>query len=144
MPPVRRMVIIKNVGLGEAAKRNVGTGAGQIPDMSSFTSSIASGNWWQRMPGGLIIQGGFSPTSNPPSVQDVNISFPIAFPNRMLWIGEHDQAQQLGITGVWGFQVGNGAVTTGLTASQIGSLNRGVSTMALPVASSCSYLAIGY
>ncbi|MEL2669002.1 hypothetical protein R9N64_01050, partial [Escherichia coli] len=27
----------ENVGLGEAAKRNVGTGANQIPDMGSFT-----------------------------------------------------------------------------------------------------------
>jgi hypothetical protein len=32
------MVILKNVGLKEAAKREVGTGPGQIPDMSSFTS----------------------------------------------------------------------------------------------------------
>ncbi|EOK2601892.1 hypothetical protein ACM46V_001194, partial [Escherichia coli] len=29
----------ENVGLGEAAKRNVGTGANQIPDMSLFASS---------------------------------------------------------------------------------------------------------
>ncbi|MGA5756255.1 hypothetical protein ACPB2W_28715, partial [Escherichia coli] len=28
----------KNVGLGEAAKRNVGTGENQIPDMSAFPS----------------------------------------------------------------------------------------------------------
>ncbi|MDM9300428.1 hypothetical protein PO631_24705, partial [Escherichia coli] len=28
---------VKNVGLGEAAKRNVGTEANQIPDMGSFT-----------------------------------------------------------------------------------------------------------
>ncbi|MEH4635495.1 hypothetical protein PO327_11765, partial [Escherichia coli] len=27
----------ENVGLGEAAKRNVGTGTNQIPDMGSFT-----------------------------------------------------------------------------------------------------------
>ncbi|HFL9401187.1 TPA: hypothetical protein ACG5Y0_004921, partial [Escherichia coli] len=31
-----------NLGLGEAAKRDVGTGSGQIPDMSSFSGSIAS------------------------------------------------------------------------------------------------------
>ncbi|MGV2649826.1 UNVERIFIED_CONTAM: phage tail protein, partial [Escherichia coli] len=29
---------VKNVGLGEAAKRNVGTGENQIPDMSAFPS----------------------------------------------------------------------------------------------------------
>jgi hypothetical protein len=38
------MVILKNVGLKEAAKREVGTGPGQIPDMSSFTS----GPGWVR------------------------------------------------------------------------------------------------
>ncbi|MCC1987514.1 phage tail protein, partial [Enterobacter roggenkampii] len=38
MPLVSRMVILKNVGLKEAAKRDVGTGANQIPDMSSFLS----------------------------------------------------------------------------------------------------------
>lgn len=133
-----------NLNLKTAALRDVGTGTNQIPDMASFSRSLTSGNWWQRLPGGLIIQGGFSPTSNPPTVQDVNISFPIAFPNRMLWIGEHDQALALGVSAVWGFQVGQGAVTTGLTASQIGTLNRGVSTMALPTAASCSYVAIGY
>ncbi|MBL9243301.1 phage tail protein, partial [Escherichia coli] len=30
-------LFVKNLGLGEAAKRNVGTGANQIPDMGSFT-----------------------------------------------------------------------------------------------------------
>lgn len=30
---------LENLGLGEAAKRNVGTGANQIPDMSLFASS---------------------------------------------------------------------------------------------------------
>ncbi len=33
---------LENLGLGEAAKRNVGTGANQIPDMSLFASSKAS------------------------------------------------------------------------------------------------------
>ncbi|MCS6310450.1 phage tail protein, partial [Escherichia coli] len=32
---------ISKVGLGEAAKRNVGTGANQIPDMGSFTLSVS-------------------------------------------------------------------------------------------------------
>lgn len=136
--------LLAYLGLGTAAQGNVGTGAGQIPDMSSFSSSLVGGSWWKLLPGGFIIQGGYSPTSNPPSVQDVNITFPIAFPNRMLWIGEHDLAQSLGISGLWGFQVGTGVITTGLTASQIGTFNRGVGTMSLPTAASCSYLAIGY
>ncbi|MHB9348932.1 gp53-like domain-containing protein, partial [Enterobacter vonholyi] len=54
MPLVSKMVILKNVGLGTAATKNVGTGSGQIPDMSSFTN--ASG--WQKLPGGKILQWG--------------------------------------------------------------------------------------
>ncbi|MCU7278210.1 hypothetical protein N6N65_23155, partial [Escherichia albertii] len=42
MPFARYFCLFINVGLGEAAKRNVGTGSGQIPDMSSFSGSIAS------------------------------------------------------------------------------------------------------
>ncbi|MBL9253950.1 hypothetical protein JN075_16245, partial [Escherichia coli] len=37
-----------NLGLGEAAKRNVGTGENQIPDMASF----ASGDGWMKLPNG--------------------------------------------------------------------------------------------
>ncbi|MEN1984566.1 hypothetical protein SLK74_26180, partial [Enterobacter asburiae] len=39
---------LANLGLKEAAKREVGTGPGQIPDMSSFTS----GPGWVRFPDG--------------------------------------------------------------------------------------------
>ncbi|MEK8307248.1 phage tail protein, partial [Escherichia coli] len=38
MPSARYFCIFINVGLGEAAKRNVGTGENQIPDMSAFPS----------------------------------------------------------------------------------------------------------
>nr|MDM9205527.1 hypothetical protein [Escherichia coli] len=38
---------LENLGLGEAAKRNVGTGDNQIPDMGAF----ASGSGWFRLPG---------------------------------------------------------------------------------------------
>lgn len=47
-------IIIKNLGLKEAAKREVGTGPGQIPDMSAFTS----GPGWVRFPDGTTIQRG--------------------------------------------------------------------------------------
>ncbi|MED8758099.1 hypothetical protein RCM33_15465, partial [Escherichia marmotae] len=47
---------VKNVGLGEAAKREVGTGVNQIPDMASFTS----GPGWMKFPDGTIIQFGVS------------------------------------------------------------------------------------
>ncbi|MGP0817656.1 phage tail protein, partial [Escherichia coli] len=45
---------ISKVGLGEAAKRGVGTGENQIPDMASF----ASGDGWMKLPNGKILQYG--------------------------------------------------------------------------------------
>lgn len=69
------------IGLGEAAKRNVGTGTNQIPDMGSFTLSV-SGTGYQKLPSGFILQWG---SIGAPSIaQDVVTHFPIAFPNRCL------------------------------------------------------------
>ncbi|MDI9199654.1 phage tail protein, partial [Salmonella enterica] len=48
MPVARYLCIFINVGLGEAAKRDVGTGDNQIPDMGAF----AFGSGWFRLPGG--------------------------------------------------------------------------------------------
>ncbi|HGX5301096.1 TPA: phage tail protein, partial [Escherichia coli] len=42
--------LLAYLGLGEAAKRDVGTGDNQIPDMGAF----ASGSGWFRLPGGYI------------------------------------------------------------------------------------------
>ena len=53
---------LENLGLGEAAKRDVGTGDNQIPDMGAF----ASGSGWFRLPGGYIVQfGTFSGKHDP-------------------------------------------------------------------------------
>ena len=65
-------VALANLGLGDAAKRGVGTGNNQLPDMSSFSASL-SVSGWQKLPGGLIIQwgqvlsnsGGFAPWTYP-------------------------------------------------------------------------------
>ncbi|EOU7675728.1 hypothetical protein ACN39U_001741 [Escherichia coli] len=73
--------ITTNLGLGEAAKRNVGTGANQIPDMGSFTLSV-SVTGYQKLPSGFILQWGS--ISTPGIAQDVVTHFPIAFPNRCL------------------------------------------------------------
>ncbi|HHF9977444.1 TPA: hypothetical protein ACPTMM_002165 [Escherichia coli] len=73
--------ITTNLGLGEAAKRNVGTGANQIPDMGSFTLSV-SGTGYQKLPSGFILQWGS--IGAPGIAQDVVTHFPIAFPNRCL------------------------------------------------------------
>ena len=79
MPLVSRMVILKNVGLKEAAKRDVGTGANQIPDMSSFLSSTGD-TGFQRFPGGLILQWGF--TNPSPNNTKNTVAFPIAYSTR--------------------------------------------------------------
>ena len=47
---------LENVCLGEAAKRNVGNGENQIPDMSFWTVTGGNGNFVIRQPDGLITQ----------------------------------------------------------------------------------------
>ncbi|HBB7801898.1 TPA: phage tail protein [Escherichia coli] len=59
--------VLKNLGLGEAAKRNVGNGENQIPDMSFWTVTGDNGNFVIRQPDGLIIQ-----------MVTVSISVPVA------------------------------------------------------------------
>nr|WP_250844790.1 hypothetical protein [Escherichia coli] len=56
MPVSRNRCIFLYVGLGEAAKRNVGNGENQIPDMSFWTVTGGNGNFVIRQPDGLIIQ----------------------------------------------------------------------------------------
>ncbi|XAG64965.1 phage tail protein [bacterium 19GA11TI05] len=68
--------LLEYLGLGEAARRNVGTGVLQIPDMSSFTASLSNVGW-QKLPSGLIIQwGSFTTAAN----STKQFSFPTAFP----------------------------------------------------------------
>ena len=68
-------LFVKNLGLGTAATKNVGVGAGQIPDMSSFTN--ASG--WQKLPGGKILQWGKA--GFPVGQTQISVPFPINFPS---------------------------------------------------------------
>ncbi|MGH4628984.1 MULTISPECIES: gp53-like domain-containing protein [Enterobacteriaceae] len=75
MPVSRYLCIFINVGLGEAARRNVGTGENQIPDMGAF----ASGSGWFRLPGGYIVQFG---TFSGNTTRFISGHFPIPFPNR--------------------------------------------------------------
>lgn len=58
MPLVSWMVILKNVQLGEAAKRDVGTGNNQLPDMSAFGMSRNGQTSWNILPNGMIRQAG--------------------------------------------------------------------------------------
>ncbi|HFI6031682.1 TPA: phage tail protein [Escherichia coli] len=70
--------LLAYLGLGEAAKRNVGNGQNQIPDMAAFASSLSS-TGFQKLPSGLIIQWGIvSGASN------YTVTYPVTFPSRSL------------------------------------------------------------
>lgn len=69
---------LSKVGLGEAAKRGVGTGENQIPDMASF----ASGDGWMKLPNGKILQYGRGEAMPKLSMQTMRITFPIPFPKK--------------------------------------------------------------
>lgn len=69
---------LTNFGLGEAAKRNVGTGANQIPDMSLFASSNTATAAAQKFPSGLILQCGM--LNSPPNASSTyGMTFPMTF-----------------------------------------------------------------
>lgn len=91
--------ILTYLQLGEAAKRNVGTGANQIPDMNSFLCSLAS-NGYMKFPGGIIVQW----ANAGPLVGNSSalLSFPIPFPNQLLvavpYTGSTVTAQNLGVS----------------------------------------------
>ncbi|PQQ41583.1 phage tail protein [Photorhabdus luminescens] len=74
----------KNLGLNEAAKREVGTGVNQIPDMSYFTANL-TGSGWQKLPSGLIEMWGFVLANGYGSLKAGYLNnFPIPFPNACL------------------------------------------------------------
>lgn len=67
---------LENLGLGEAAKRDVGTGENQIPDMASF----ASGDGWMKLPNGKILQYGRGAVTPTLSTQTMRITFRVMTP----------------------------------------------------------------
>ncbi|HGG1544589.1 phage tail protein [Escherichia coli] len=71
--------LLTYLGLGEAAKRNVGTGENQIPDMSAFPS----GKNWFQLPSGHIVQM-FSMNVYGADTNGTTGNFPIAFPSGAL------------------------------------------------------------
>ncbi|EQA0825886.1 phage tail protein [Escherichia coli] len=70
-------LFVKNLGLKEAAKREVGTGTNQIPDMGVF----ASGSGWFKLPSGHIVQFG---TYSGNTTRFISGNFPIPFPTQPL------------------------------------------------------------
>ncbi|HCS4955924.1 TPA: phage tail protein [Escherichia coli] len=134
MPVSRNRCIFLNVGLGDAAKKNVGTGSGQIPDMSSFGNQRADSGY-QYLPGGLILQWAITKTKTSPET----VSFPIAFPNRALCVVATDQS-------VGG--VGQGFVLTAQNFSstdfQLRAYQAGTNAESSIGAGGFNYFAVGY
>lgn len=77
-------MFLKNLGLGEAAKREVGTGSNQIPDMSAFAFTKGNPLSYQ-LPGGLILKAGNSTIAATEYTKSV--TFPVAFPNACIAAG---------------------------------------------------------
>ncbi|MFO9910776.1 phage tail protein [Escherichia sp. WS3066] len=80
--------LLAYLGLGEAATRNVGTGTGQVPDMSSFTTGHSgAADWpipksgWSKGPDGVITQWGIF--GFPVGQTGTNVVFPLPFPARV-------------------------------------------------------------
>ncbi|HBZ9566741.1 TPA: phage tail protein [Citrobacter freundii] len=70
--------LLEYLQLGEAAKRDIGSGAGQVPDMSSFQS----GGGWFKLPSGYVIQA-FEASFDS---NGLYINFPIPFPSSVIAI----------------------------------------------------------
>lgn len=95
--------ILTYLGMGTAAKRDVGTGTNQIPDMSSFPSSLAV-QGYAKEPSGLIRQWLGGNTGGIPAGGSVVITFPFPFPNELLAVVPYSGSQQAGFEAVVGIQ----------------------------------------
>ena len=73
----------KNLQLGEAAKRDVGTGANQIPDMSAFDAQLALSGY-AKEPSGLIRQWVGGNTGGMVAGETKVIELPFPFPSGIL------------------------------------------------------------
>ncbi|HDG1720227.1 TPA: hypothetical protein PFE21_001491 [Kluyvera ascorbata] len=82
----------ENVGLGEAAKRAVGTGENQIPDMSSFpltvTGDLSSRKLTTKLPNGLILK---AVNGNADSNGWFSLNFDTPFPSEILFCWAADR-----------------------------------------------------
>ncbi len=127
---------LENLGLGEAAKRDVGTGTGQIPDRSAWSESYTT-NGWRKSPDGYIEQWGITTLTT----TDATITFPIPFPNGVVFLSEHDNtggAQES--KSIWQFR---GLTNTGVTALNLGTIFRGNPSIQPAVQAGCVWYAIG-
>ncbi|MEO3989357.1 gp53-like domain-containing protein [Pseudocitrobacter cyperus] len=127
-------LFVKNLRLGDAAKKNVGTGSGQIPDMSSFGNQRADSGY-QYLPGGLILQWAIATTNTSPGT----VSFPVAFPTRALCVVATDQS--VGGTGQ-GFALTAQNFTS--TNFQLRAYQTGTNAESSIGAGGFNYFAVGY
>lgn len=96
--------VITYLGLGTASVRSVGNGANQIPDMSSFTSTL-------NMPGVMRFPGGFKmmwALGNTNSGGAADVSFPASFDVAAFGavaIERNPYAWGAGISNTWAIQL---------------------------------------
>ncbi|WP_405050399.1 hypothetical protein [Salmonella enterica] len=97
MPAWRENSIFLNVQLGEAAKRNVGTGVNQIPDMSAFDAQLALSGY-AKEPSGLIRQWVGGNTGGMVAGETKVIELPFPFPSGILAVVPYTGALAPGFT----------------------------------------------
>ncbi|WP_433647183.1 phage tail protein [Kosakonia pseudosacchari] len=127
---------IFNLSLGAASKRDVGTGANQLPDMSAFPLVVSPAGW-TKLPNGLILQWGV--TTNFTSTAEVYFAIP--FPTACLFVGKNTYNTTTNNSAV--MEVVNPS-RTGFTASNIATLIRNNTNVSTPVASGLAFFAVGY
>ncbi|MFE4112693.1 phage tail protein [Kosakonia sp. YIM B13611] len=124
--------VLKNLGLGEAAKRDVGTGVNQIPDMSSFITGTVNAF---RLPAGHIVQfDSGTTTTGTGTGGGFTKSYPTPFPHACLVL--------VGVAyGTLGYRVSVSTNTSDRTAANMNFVDQnGNGIPGIPV----GYIAIGY
>ncbi|MCV8259621.1 phage tail protein [Escherichia coli] len=128
--------LLSYLGLGEAAKRDVGNGQNQIPDMSAWECGGDTTTGWRRSPDGYIEQWGLTEATT----NEVLINFPIPFPTAVISINEHDQAPVAGKMSVWQFYK---LTNSNVIAENLGSLDKGNPSFNVPTVAGCRWFATG-
>ncbi|GDO80368.1 phage tail protein [Escherichia coli] len=128
--------LLAYLGLGEAAKRDVGNGQNQIPDMSAWGCGGDTTTGWRRSPDGYIEQWGLTEATT----NEVLINFPIPFPTAVISINEHDQAPVAGKMSVWQFYK---LTNSNVIAENLGSLDKGNPSFNVPTVAGCRWFATG-
>ena len=98
--------VLEYLGLGTAAKRDIGTGANEIPDMSSFEYHNVIGVLVFRLPSGLTIQCGQGLTD---SNGNFTVSLPVAMSLYFPFASEGSVSGWQAAGGVYSFSTWYGA-----------------------------------